>query len=175
MKAGRLKAVASTHKYGRMNFGAARPNANSASSLIHLLQTTDSWVRDFSKRQNRRTLSFRFGGYQGKFTMGNIKHTLLAGLDADRPARITIYLITPASAATKNIYDTINILGTKQYQQRVRISRILPWTFYTAAFKPHGCLCTGLLWNAWKLGNYWRASATACLKPVQRQHLCKRQ
>lgn len=127
-----VKAVVSTRKYNNDSYGATRPNANS--------QFVDSsaanygrWVRGLVKAKTEEQYNFASLDITGKFSTGILQHTLLAGIDADKIETDTYsFDYTQFRSDKKNIYDTINIFGTKQYSQRNDIPNV-PWTFYTHA------------------------------------------
>ncbi len=127
-----LKAVASTRKYYNELFGAARPNANSQ-FIDSAAATYGRWVRGLVKGKTEEHYNFTSVDITGKINTGNIKHTLLAGVDADKTSTDN-YSFDYSLFRTdkKNIYDTINIFGTKQYLQRNDVPNV-PWTFYTVA------------------------------------------
>jgi iron complex outermembrane recepter protein len=127
-----LKSVLSTRKYNNDLFGATRPNSSS--------QFVDSsaanygrWVRGLVKNKNIEHYSFGSLDVTGKFKTGKLKHSLLAGVDADMTmTNVYNYDYTRIRADKKNIYDTVNIFGTREYTQRNDIPDV-PWTFYTKA------------------------------------------
>jgi iron complex outermembrane recepter protein len=127
-----VKAVVSTRNYNNDSYGATRPNANS--------QFVDSsaanygrWVRGLVKATTKEQYNFVSVDITGKFNTGKLKHTLLAGIDADKIETDTYnFDYTQFRSDKKNIYDTINIFGAKQYSQRNDIPNV-PWTFYTHA------------------------------------------
>jgi iron complex outermembrane recepter protein len=126
------KAVVSSRKYNNDSYGATRPNANS--------QFVDSsaanygrWVRGLVKAETEEQYNFAALDITGKFSTGKLRHTLLAGIDADKIETDTYsFDYTQFRSDKKNIYDTINIFGTSQYSQRNDIPNV-PWTFYTHA------------------------------------------
>ncbi len=126
------KFVASTRTYNNDLFGAARPNSNS--------QFVDSsaanygrWVRGLVKNKLDEKYNFISADVTGKFNTGKIKHFLLAGADIDKIESNTYtFDYTQFSSDKKNIYDTVNIFGTKQYTQRNDLPNV-PWAFYTHA------------------------------------------
>jgi iron complex outermembrane recepter protein len=127
-----LKAVASTRKYNNELFGAARPNANS--------QFVDSsaanygrWIRGLVRNKLDEQYNFASLDVTGKFSTGKVQHTLLAGIDADKIESTNyVYDFTQYRSDKKNIYDTVNVFGTRQYTQRYDIPNV-PWSFYTVA------------------------------------------
>lgn len=126
-----LKAVASTRKYNNELFGAARPNANSQ-FIDSSAANYGRWVRGLVKGKTDEQYHFASLDITGKLNTGKIKHTLLAGVDADKmETENYIFDYTQMRSDKKNIYDTINIFGTKQYGQRSDIPNV-PWTMYTA-------------------------------------------
>lgn len=127
-----VKAVVSTRKYNNDLFGATRPNSNS--------QFVDSsaanygrWIRGLVKNKSEEQYKFASLDITGKFNTGKIHNTLLSGIDADKiESSNYIFDFTQYRSDKKNIYDTVNIFGTKQYTQRNDIPNV-PWTFYTVA------------------------------------------
>ncbi|GAB2836289.1 TonB-dependent siderophore receptor [Ferruginibacter profundus] len=127
-----IKAVFSTRKYNNELFGAARPNANSQ-FIDSSAANYGRWVRGLVRNKNIEQYNFASADVTGKFLTGKIAHTLLAGIDADMiKTSAYTYDLTQFRADKKNIYDTINIFGTKQYTQRNDIPNV-PWAFYTNA------------------------------------------
>ena len=127
-----LKAVAGTRKYNNDLFGATRPNAGSQ-FIDSSAANYGRWIRGLVKNKNIENYSFGSVDVTGKFKTGGLKHTLLAGIDADI-TKTSVYNFdyTKFRADKKNIYDTVNIFGTGQYTQRNDVPDV-PWTFYTKA------------------------------------------
>jgi iron complex outermembrane recepter protein len=126
------KAVVSTRKYSNELFGAARPNANSQ-FIDSSAANYGRWVRGLVKNKSAEQYHFVSLDITGKFSTSKLKHTLLAGVDADKTETNTYnFDYTQLRSDKKNIYDTINIFGSKQYGQRNDIPNV-PWTFYTHA------------------------------------------
>jgi iron complex outermembrane receptor protein len=127
-----LRAIASTRKFTNELFGAARPNANSQfidSSAVNY----GRWIRGLVKGKTNENYNFTSFDVTGKFNTGNLKHTLLAGVDADKISTDNYtFDYTQFRTDKKNIYDTLNVFGTKQYLQRNDIPNV-PWTLYTSA------------------------------------------
>ena len=127
-----VKAVASSRNYNIESFGATRPNSNS--------QFVDSstanygrWIRGLVKSKVDEKYNFASVDVTGKFNTGKIKHVLLAGADADNIETSTYsFDYTQFRSDKKNIYDTVNIFGTKQYLTGYDIPNV-PWTFHTVA------------------------------------------
>jgi iron complex outermembrane receptor protein len=127
-----LKAVLNTRKYNNDLFGATRPN-NSGQFIDSSAANYGRWVRGLVKNKNIEQYQFASFDVTGKFTTGKIQHTLLAGIDADIiKTNAYSFDLTQFRADKKNIYDTINIFGAKQYTERNDIPNV-PWTFYTNA------------------------------------------
>lgn len=127
-----LKAVLSTRKYNNDLFGATRPNSSSQ-FIDSSAANYGRWIRGLVKNKNIENYSFGSMDVTGKFKTGKINHTLLAGADADvTRSNVYNYDYTRIRADKKNIYDTVNIFGTRQYTQRNDIPDV-PWTFYTRA------------------------------------------
>jgi len=127
-----VKAVLNTRKYNNDLFGATRPN-NNAQFIDSSAVNYGRWIRGLVKNKNIEQYQFASVDITGKFTTGKIQHTLLTGVDADL-IKTTAYTFdfTQFRADKKNIYDTINIFGTKQYTQRNDIPDV-PWMLYTNA------------------------------------------
>lgn len=127
-----LKAIAGTRKYFNELFGAARPNANSQ-FIDSAAANYGRWVRGLVKGKTEEHYHYASVDITGKFSTGKFRHTLLAGMDADRSSTDNYtFDYTNLRSDKKNIYDTINIFGTKQYLRRNDIPDV-PWTFYTVA------------------------------------------
>jgi len=125
-----IKALASTRKYNNDLFGATRPNSNSQ-FIDSSANNYGRWIRGLVKNKNIENYHFASLDITGKFKTGNIKHTLLAGVDADIiKTKAYSFDFTQFRADKKNIYDTVNIFGTKAYTSRNDIPNV-PWTFYT--------------------------------------------
>ncbi len=127
-----VKAVASTRKYNIESFGAARPNSNS-----QFIDSSNAnygrWIRGLVKSKQDEKYNFVSVDVTGKFKTGKIKHVLLAGADADKIETSTYaFDYTQFRSDKRNIYDTVNIFGTKQYSTRYDIPNV-PWTLYTVA------------------------------------------
>jgi iron complex outermembrane receptor protein len=127
-----IRYVASTRKYNNDLFGATRPNS-SGQFIDSSAANYGRWVRGLVKNKNIEKYNFTSLDITGKFTTGKIQHTLLAGIDADI-IKTTAYTFDYTQYRTdkKNIYDTVNVFGTKQYTQRSDLPNV-PWLFYTNA------------------------------------------
>ncbi|MEY2917864.1 MAG: hypothetical protein RIS73_1578, partial [Bacteroidota bacterium] len=127
-----IRSVVSTRKYNNDLFGATRPNSSSQ-FIDSSAANYGRWVRGLVKNKNIEKYNFASLDITGKFTTGKIQHTLLAGIDADM-IKTTAYTFDYTQYRTdkKNIYDTVNVFGTKQYTQRNDIPSV-PWMFYTNA------------------------------------------
>ncbi|MGF2411036.1 TonB-dependent receptor domain-containing protein [Ferruginibacter sp.] len=125
-----IKSVYSTRKYNNDLFGAARPNTNSQ-FIDSSAANYGRWIRGLVKNKNIERYNFASVDVTGKFITGKIQHTLLAGIDADI-TKTTAYNfdLTQYRTDKKNIYDTVNIFGTKQYTQRNDVPNV-PWLLYT--------------------------------------------
>lgn len=125
-----IKTLVSTRKFNNDLFGAARPNSNSQfidSSAVNY----GRWIRGLVKNKNIENYHFASLDITGKFKTGKIPHTLLAGIDADIiKTKAYSFDFTQFRADKKNIYDTVNIFGIKQYSTRNDIPDV-PWLFYT--------------------------------------------
>lgn len=125
-----LKAVVSTRKYDNDLFGANRPNSG-GQFVDSSTANYGRWVRGLVKNKTKELYSFASFDVTGRFKTGNLKHTLLAGADADiTKTNAYTFDYTQIRSDKRNIYDTINIFGTKQYNKRNDIPNV-PWTFYT--------------------------------------------
>ncbi|MFM2361586.1 MAG: hypothetical protein RLZZ316_488 [Bacteroidota bacterium] len=125
-----LKAVVSTRKYDNDLFGANRPNSG-GQFVDSAAANYGRWVRGLVKNKTKELYSFASFDVTGRFKTGNLKHTLLAGADADiTKNEVYTFDYTQIRSDKRNIYDTINIFGTKQYGKRNDIPNV-PWTFYT--------------------------------------------
>ncbi len=125
-----LKAVVSTRKYDNDLFGANRPNSG-GQFVDSSAANYGRWVRGLVKNKTKELYSFASFDVTGRFKTGNLKHTLLAGADADiTKNEVYTFDYTQIRSDKRNIYDTINIFGTKQYNKRNDIPNV-PWTFYT--------------------------------------------
>lgn len=127
-----IQSVVSTRKYNNDLFGATRPNSSSQ-FIDSSAANYGRWVRGLVKNKNIEKYNFTSLDITGKFATGKIQHTLLAGIDADI-IKTTAYTFDYTQIRTdkKNIYDTINVFGTKQYTQRSDVPNV-PWLFYTNA------------------------------------------
>ena len=125
-----IKSLVSTRNYNNELLGAARPNSNSQ-FIDSSAANYGRWVRGLVKNKTDETYRFASIDVTGKFNTGKLKHTLLAGMDADKITTKTYsFDYTQYRTDKKNIYDTINIFGTTQYGKRSDIPNV-PWTFYT--------------------------------------------
>lgn len=125
-----LKAVVSTRNYNNELFGANRPNSG-GQFVDSSAANYGRWVRGLVKNKTKEQYSFASFDVTGRFKTGNLKHTLLAGADADiTKNEVYTFDYTQIRSDKRNIYDTINIFGTKQYGKRNDIPNV-PWTFYT--------------------------------------------
>ena len=125
-----IKSLVSTRKYNNDLFGATRPNSNSQ-FIDSSAANYGRWIRGLVKNKNIENYNFASLDITGKFKTGKIKHSLLAGIDADIiKTKAYSFDFTRFRADKKNIYDTINIFGTKEYTSRNDIPNV-PWTFYT--------------------------------------------
>ena len=125
-----LRSLISTRKYNNDLFGATRPN-----SIGQFIDSSAAnygrWIRGFVKNKNIEQYNFASLDVTGKFKTGKIKHTLLVGIDADIiKTEAYSFDFTKMRADKKNIYDTINVFGTKQYITRNDIPDV-PWILYT--------------------------------------------
>ncbi|MEO6541135.1 MAG: TonB-dependent receptor, partial [Ferruginibacter sp.] len=125
-----LRSLISTRKYNNDLFGATRPN-NNGQFIDSSAANYGRWIRGLVKNKNIDRYNFASLDITGKFKTGKIQHSLLAGLDADiiKPQAYS-FDFTQYRPDKKNIYDTINIFGTKQYTTRNDIPDV-PWLFYT--------------------------------------------
>lgn len=125
-----IKTLVSSRKYNNDLFGATRPNTNSQ-FIDSSAANYGRWIRGLVKNKNIENYNFGSVDITGKFKTGKIKHTLLAGIDADIiKTKAYSFDFTQFRADKKNIYDTVNIFGTKEYTSRNDIPNV-PWTFYT--------------------------------------------
>lgn len=125
-----IKALASTRKYNNDLFGAARPNTNSQ-FIDSSAANYGRWIRGLVRNRNTEHYQFASAEVTGKFKTGRLKHTVLAGTDADMiKTRAYVFDYTQYRSDKKNIYDTLNIFGTKTYTTRNDIPHV-PWLFYT--------------------------------------------
>jgi iron complex outermembrane recepter protein len=127
-----FRSVVSIRNFENEIFGAARPNSNSQfidSSKLNY----GRWVRGLVR--NKTDDRYRFASFDvtGKFATGKVNHLVLAGFDVDKSTTENyIFDFTKYRADGRNIYDTINIFGTKQYNTRTDVPNV-PWNFYTVA------------------------------------------
>lgn len=125
-----VKAMASTRKYNNDLFGAARPNTNSQ-FIDSSAANYGRWIRGLVRNRNIENYQFASADITGKFKTGKLKHTVLAGADADIiKTKAYSFDYTQYRSDKKNIYDTLNIFGTKTYTTRNDIPNV-PWLFYT--------------------------------------------
>lgn len=73
------------------------------------------WVRPLNKIESKENYYFGQADLTGKFKTGEIDHTLLAGVDADK------YFTTSYTFDNPKTYDTINILDHTKYTWRTDI------------------------------------------------------
>jgi iron complex outermembrane recepter protein len=125
-----IRSVISARKYNNDLFGATRPNSSSQ-FIDSSAANYGRWIRGLVKNKNIENYNFASLDVTGKFKTGKIKHTILAGVDADIiKTKAYSFDFTQVRADKKNIYDTVNIFGTKQYSSRNDIPDV-PWVFYT--------------------------------------------
>ena len=70
------------------------------------------WARPLGRTNTKENYYIAQADVNGKFKTGNVSHTLLAGMDAER------YLTTAYTYSFPAIYDTINLLNPKKYTAR---------------------------------------------------------
>ncbi len=127
-----LRNVASIRNYNMELFGTARPNA-SGNFVDSAAANYGRWVRALGKNKTAETYGFAAAELTGKFNTGSIQHTAVTGIDADWiTTNSYTFDFTKLRADKKNIYDTINIFGTKKYTTREDMPAI-PWLRYTVA------------------------------------------
>lgn len=127
-----LRNVLSYRKYNMDLFGTARPNASS-NFVDSSAANYGRWVRALGKNKTDESYGFASLDLTGKFNTGAIQHLAVVGLDADFIKTNTYtFDFTQFRADKKNIYDTINIFGTRQYTKRNDIPDV-PWLRYTVA------------------------------------------
>lgn len=73
------------------------------------------WARPLNKIQSQESSYFAQASVTGKFKTGNINHTLLTGVDADR------YLTTNYTFNNPKFYDSLNILDHNKFVTRTDI------------------------------------------------------
>jgi iron complex outermembrane recepter protein len=127
-----LRSVVSTRSFDNELFGTARPNSNSQ-FIDSSRANYGRWVRGLVKNKNKEKYHFASFDVTGKFNIGSTKHTILTGFDMDKlSANAYAFDYTKYRTDGKNIYDTINIFGTKQYGTRNDMPDV-PWTYFTYA------------------------------------------
>lgn len=99
----KLNAIASLQSYDRDYFGAERPAATAAGMAARNLTLSQSREYTYNQQLN----------LTGSFKTGRIKHTILAGADADQSrTNAKGFAYAPGSKA---FYDSINILNPGTY------------------------------------------------------------
>lgn len=125
-----IKTVISSRKYNNDLYGATRPNSNSQ-FIDSSAANYGRWIRGLVKNKNIENYHFASLDITGKFKTGRLQHRLLAGIDADIiKTKAYSFDFTQLRPDRKNIYDTVNIFGTRQYSSRKDIPDV-PWIFYT--------------------------------------------
>ncbi|MBC7850372.1 MAG: TonB-dependent receptor [Chitinophagaceae bacterium] len=115
-----IRNTSSYQGYGSDLFGTGRPNASS-----QFVQGDGRWVRSIQRSENQEKYFITQFDLTGNFKTGSIKHTFLAGVDADKYITdATAYTHTNASIGNKNIYDTINVFDLTKYKQRTDIPSV---------------------------------------------------
>ncbi len=127
-----LRNVISSRSYGMELFGTARPNAGN-NFVDSSAANYGRWVRALGKNKTDEVYNFASLDVTGKFKTGSVQHHAVMGVDADLvKTNSYTFDFTQFRADKKNIYDTINIFGTKQYSTRNDIPSV-PWLRYTVA------------------------------------------
>jgi iron complex outermembrane recepter protein len=125
-----IRSVISTRKYNNDLFGATRPNTNSQ-FIDSSAANYGRWIRGLVKNKNIENYNFASLDVTCKFKTGKIKHTILAGIDADIiKTKAYSFDFTMLRSDKKNTYDTVNVFGTKKYSSRNDIPDV-PWLYYT--------------------------------------------
>ena len=100
-----LNVTASYQLYNRDYYSLERIQA----------KANGDWARPLNRIQTKEGTYFAQADINGKFKTGNMQHTLLAGIDADR------YLTTSYGFDNPKLYDTINILDHSKFITRTDI------------------------------------------------------
>lgn len=124
--------VLSTRNYNMELFGTARPNSGN-NFVDSSAANYGRWVRALGKNKTAEQYHFASFDLSGKFTTAGLQHLAVIGADADF-VKTNSYAFdyTQLRADKKNIYDTINVFGTKQYSKRNDMPDV-PWLRYTVA------------------------------------------
>lgn len=122
-----LRAMASTQDYQSELFANQRPNGNS-----QFIRTDGTWVRGLQRTQVAETYWIGQVDLTGQFTTGRVKHTLLAGADADQ------YRTNTTAYNPLAVYDTINIYNLNRYGQRTDVPTLTARTLTSAPINRAG-------------------------------------
>lgn len=115
-----LRALGSFQGYSNDQYATTRPNASG-----NMVGADGTWVRGLQRAGTDQQYYLAQVDANGKFKTGFLKHTILIGADADQYATNTLtYAYANPAAGNKNVYDTINVLNSDAYQQRVDIPTI---------------------------------------------------
>lgn len=115
-----VKASASYQGYVNDSYGTTRPNASG-----NLMQENGTWVRGLQRSEADQDYLMTQVDVTGKFSTGNLEHTLLVGADLDKSTTLTTaYSYKNPLAGNKNAYDTINIYNDQLHEQRSDIPAI---------------------------------------------------
>lgn len=129
----KLTGIAAYRYYETSLLANARPNSGT------LIKADGTWIRNIQKTEVSDNYYVAQLDLKGTFTTGRIGHQLLAGFDTDTYTTVTDAYNTITG------YDTLNILGTKQYKIRTDIPTMTIATTTSAPVNRVGAYVQDLL------------------------------
>lgn len=107
-----LKAIASYQGFDNELLSSLRPNSGNINKfdatptvLNNVVKTNGDWYRGVQRIETKQDYSLAEIDLTGKFSTGNVKHSLLIGTDADRTSNFTI------NYRNISYFDKINIFN----------------------------------------------------------------
>jgi iron complex outermembrane receptor protein len=115
-------------------FTNQRPNGNS-----QFIKENGNWIRGLQRTEMKEAYAITQLDLTGQFSIGFLKHILLAGVDADN------YLTENTSYNTLQKYDSINVFDPGKYEVRADIPNLTPKTLTKSPIKRAGVYLQDLI------------------------------
>jgi iron complex outermembrane receptor protein len=129
-----VRNISGLQNYTSDLFGTTRPNASS-----NFVAADGKWIRGLQRTGSYEEYYLTEFDVTGRFNTGKIKHTLLAGIDADK------YLTSTTAYNAVAKYDSVNILDPTKYKQRTDIPTLTENTLTQAPINRVGAYVQDLI------------------------------
>ncbi len=129
-----MRVIGSAYNYNNELFGTVRPNSNS-----QFIQADGKWIRGLQRTGTIEDYNLVQFDLTGSFTTGLVKHSFLAGADADA------YFTNTTAYNNLAKYDSINIFDLNLYEQHTDIPTLTKRTLTKAPVKRAGVYIQDLI------------------------------